>query len=327
MQKTADLSIIIVNYNSASYLKKCLYHISIQTVAPREIFVVDNHSEKERIDTLVSEYPNARFIFNSHNTGFAAANNMAIKKAQSRWLALVNPDAYLQEDWIETMFQAIEQYPSYGSFGSRMLKADEPETLDGTGDVYHFSGLAWRRDEGCAAANRRLSDDDIFSPCAAAAIYLREAVLKVKGFDEQYFCYFEDVDLGFRLQLAGYPSKYIATAVVHHTGSATTSVQSDFSVYHGHRNLLWTFVKNMPAGLLWLLMPLHIMLTLITPFRFFSRGQFGLLCRAKFDGLKKLGYFISQRKIIASYSIISQRELLAKMNHLWWKPRARSNQL
>lgn len=127
---------------------------------------------------------------------------------------------------------------------------------------------------------------EVFSPCAAAALYRRSALRAVGGFDEDYFCYVEDVDLGFRLRLAGHKALYVPDAVVHHVGSGTTGGQhSDFAVYHGHRNLVWTFVKNMPGMLFWLLLLLHVMINLATILWFAVKGRGGVILRAKRDAL------------------------------------------
>ncbi len=289
------ISVIIVNWNSGCMLRKCLLALNEQSLSADEIIVVDNNSQTDKITSFEEEFPNVSFYFKNQNTGFAAANNFAIRKAKAKWVSLLNPDAFVAKDWLKILYQATKKYPNYASFGSRLINANKPELLDGTGDVYHFSGVAWRRDEACQADGRRLEDSDIFSPCAAAALYLRDAVLEVGCFDEQYFCYFEDVDLGFRLQLAAYPSRYIASAKVYHIGSATTAKQSNFSVYHGHRNLVWTFFKNMPLGLLMIFLPFHLLMTIISPFKFLKNKQFLLLFQAKIDAFVALLRVLKKR--------------------------------
>ena len=112
-----------------------------------------------------------------------------------------------------------------------------------------MSGWAWQRGHGQRIG--RVDDpeaaEEVFAPCAAAALYQRDAFQEVGGFDESYFCYFEDIDLGFRLRLAGHRCLYVPQAVALHLGAATAGRESDFAVYHAHRNLVWTYVKNMPA--------------------------------------------------------------------------------
>ena len=127
---------------------------------------------------------------------------------------------------------------------------------------------------------------EVFSPCAAAALYQRSVLRASGGFDEDFFCYVEDVDLGFRLRLAGYRCLYVPQSVAHHVGSGTTGGQhSEFALYHGHRNLVWTFVKDLPGILFWLLLPLHLLLNLISIIWFALRRQGGIIWRAKRDAL------------------------------------------
>ena len=131
------------------------------------------------------------------------------------------------------------------------------------------------------------------------------------GFDEDYFCYVEDVDLGFRLRLAGYRCLYVPQSVAHHVGSGTTGGQhSDFSTYHGHRNLVWTFVKDMPGLLFWLLLPLHVMLNLASLIWFALRGRGGVILRAKRDALLGLPKMWRKRQQI-------QKSRIASISDIW----------
>src|SRR5512138_814980 len=143
-----------------------------------------------------------------------------------------------QSGWKKLVVLA-EAHQDTSSFSSRQLQANDPEFLDGAGDAYHVSGMAWRIGLGYPVKSYGLMPTSLFSPCAAAAMYLREAFLDVGGFDEDFFSYFEDVDLGFRLQLKGYRCLYVPGAVVHHVGSASLGQRSDFAFYHSHRNLVW----------------------------------------------------------------------------------------
>src|SRR4030095_782371 len=109
------------------------------------------------------------------NIGFAAANNVGARLARGKWLALLNVDAFPEPNWLEKLLEATKNYPEYSCFSSRQIQANDPNFLDGAGDVYHVSGLAWRRYFGYPAENYGLEAVEIFSPCAAAAMYLRSA--------------------------------------------------------------------------------------------------------------------------------------------------------
>jgi GT2 family glycosyltransferase len=130
---------------------------------------------------------------------------------------------------------------------------------------------------------------EIFSPCAAAALYRKAAVDGIGGFDEDFLCYGEDVDLGFRLRLAGHPSRLVSEAVVLHEGGGSSGGRrSDFTAYHGHRNMVWVYVKNMPGLLFWLLLPLHLLANLASMVILALRGQGGIAWKAKRDALRRL---------------------------------------
>lgn len=285
------VAVLIVNWNGARFLDRCLRALAAQTVQPREIIVVDNASSDGSV-ALLRRHPQVHLMALDENTGFAQGNNLAMAAAgDARWLALVNPDAFVAPDWLETLLRAARAHPEAAAFSSRLLDAAEPRRLDGDGDAYHVSGLAWRIGHGRTLPP---SGDDqpprrVFSPCAAAALYRADAVRAAGGFDEDYFCYVEDVDLGFRLRLAGHDCLHVPRAVAHHVGSATTGGQhSDFAVYHGHRNLVWTFVKNMPGALFWLLLPLHLALNAFSLAWFALRGQGRVIRRAQRDALRGL---------------------------------------
>ena len=151
-------------------------------------------------------------------------------------------------------------------------------------------------------------------------MYPREVFLEVGGFDEDFFSYFEDVDLGFRLQLCGYRSLYVPQAVVHHIGSSTFGQRSDFAFYHSHRNLIWTYVKNMPANMFWLHLPEHILANLVYLFYYALRGRGKVLLKAKYDGIKGLSSARKKRDKIQKKRKVSSADVSKVMEHGLSKP-------
>ncbi len=123
------------------------------------------------------------------------------------WVALLNPDAFPEPEWLLEHVRAFEAYPDGVCFGSQLLCAADPSLSDGRGDAYHVSGRAWRRDHlKPLRILQNENPEEVFAACAAAALYRRDVYLRLGGLDEDYFCYYEDVDLGFRLRLAVFPS-------------------------------------------------------------------------------------------------------------------------
>jgi GT2 family glycosyltransferase len=284
---SGSIGVVIINWNSWSVLSCCLEALHGQTFQNFKVLVIDNASTNPAPEGFFLRHQNIKFVRNQGNLGFAAANNQAMKLlGDSEWLALLNPDAFPEPDWLERLVDAARKNPDYTMFASRQLMDGDRNLLDGDGDAYHISGLVWRKGHGKRKGEAADEPREIFSPCAAAALYRRDVLMSVGGFDEDFFCYVEDVDLGFRLRLMGHRCLLVPGAVVYHIGSVTTGgQQSDFAVYHGHRNLVWAYVKNMPGCLFWACLPLHIAMNLAVVCVFVLRGKGGVILRAKWDAL------------------------------------------
>lgn len=322
MPQAPLLSIVIVYWNSARHLPRCLDCLARQTFQDFEVIIVDNGSSDRGTEALDRKFPNLslRLEHCSTNLGFAAGNNLGARLARGRWLVLLNADAFPEADWLEKLLEASKARPEASSFSSRQLQADDPNALDGMGDAYHVSGFAWRLGLGYPAGRYGLASAELFSPCAAAAMYRREAFLDAGGFDEDFFSYYEDVDLGFRLQLKGYRCFYAPEAVVRHIGSATFGVRSDFAFYHSHRNLVWTFVQNMPSRLFWKYLPAHILANMIYVCYYTLLGRGRVLWKAKWDALRGLRKALAKRRIIQKDRRVSHAELLGRMERGWMQP-------
>lgn len=308
------VAVVIVNYNGGEMLNRCLSSLVKQTRQPDRVILVDNHSANFSADRASTLYPGIEVLALTDNTGFAAANNLAVSSLEGiEWVALLNPDAYPESDWLEKLLNAAADNPGYSLFGSHMFSADN-STMDGTGDVYHVSGAVWRRDYGKPLEESCQQDDEIFAPSAAAALVRRDAFLEANGFEEDFFCYMEDIDLGFRLRLMGHHSLHVFNARVVHEGSGVVGEYSDFHVYHGHRNLVWVYVRNMPGALLWLYLPQHLMYNLASIVIFILRGKAGSILRAKRDAIKGIARAWRQRKQIQAKNVIASGELRQAMS-------------
>lgn len=312
LKPPARIGVVVVHWNSPELLDDCLQHLDAQHVMPDRIVVVDNASDGFDAGRVERRFPAATVVCNDENLGFAGgANRGAQELHDCDWIAFLNPDAFPDPGWLQALQQAAQTYPHAGSIASHMIQGTTPPQLDGTGDVYHISGRVWRRDEGCRPPDPARALGPVFSACAGAAAYQRDAFREVGGFETGFFCYLEDVDLGFRLRLAGYECVYVPTASVRHLGSAVTGRRSEFSLYHGHRNLVWTFVRNMPSPLFWSLLPYHLLLNLATLTWFVLRGQGRTLWRAKRDAFLALPQVWRERQAIQSQRRITCRAVWA----------------
>ncbi len=313
------ISVLIVSWNNGILVEKCLDSLCSQSFKKFEVIIVDNGSTDSLIERLEQKQRDLSIRIKrlERNHGFAAANNIGARLAQGQWLALLNADAFPEPDWLEKIMRAAIDYPGFSCFSSRQIQADNPEYLDGTGDAYHVNGVAWRRNINNPSNQFGSSFEEIFSPCAAAAFYRRDAFFDVDGFDEDFFSYFEDVDLGFRLRLQGYRALYVPNAIVQHIGSASLGVNSDFSLYHSHRNLIWTFFKNLPTNLLLIYLPAHMMANLIYILYYAILGRGKILWKAKWDAIRGLPLILKKRKGIQKTRNVSNIKLLRTMERGW----------
>ena len=305
------VSVIIVTWNSNKYLPTCLDALLAQTNKDFEVVVLDNGSTDLEYLDLEEKYSRLELTIKklTKNFGFAIANNIGARLARGRWLALLNADAFPEPTWLEQLVQAANNNPGFTFFASRQIQANSPNLLDGAGDAYHVSGLAWRIGYDHPVTQHGTQSGEVFSACAAAALYLRDDFIKVGGFDEDYFSYFEDVDLGFRLRLAGGRCLYISEAVVYHVGSASTGKASEFALYHGHRNLVWTFFKDMPTILLLYYLPLHMLMNIYLSASFLIKGKRCVVLKSKMDAFRVLPAIMRKRKHVQGLRTVSFREI------------------
>ena len=285
----ASVAVVIVTWNAAALIDGVLAALEHQTLTPVRVLVVDNGSADTRhLEEVVAAHPSCELFLLDDNLGFAAANNRGIALCGAvQFVALLNPDAYPEPEWLAELVGAARRYPGAASFASRMLNHQDPSRLDGAGDMLSLAGKPNRRGHGLPATGRFLDGAEVFAPCAAAALYRRGPLDACGGFDEKYFCYVEDMDLGFRLRLAGWGCRYVPTAVVRHIGSAVTGRRSAFTVYHGQRNMIFNYVKNMPSLLFWGLLPLHILINLGYLAAAMAVGRGDPVWRAKRDALRQ----------------------------------------
>ena len=310
------ISVIIVCWNSRAHLPYCLECLQNQTISNFEVIIIDNGSSDNAVEDLQGKWTNLDFQIKklAKNEGYARANNIGASLARGQWLALLNADALPEPDWLEKLLRAAEENPESAFFSSRQLQANDHRLLDGAGDAYHISGIAWRRYYNLPAESYGLQVEETFSACGAAALYSKKDFLQAGGFDEDYFSYFEDVDLGFRLRLSGKKCLYVPQAVVYHVGSASTGKKNDFSVYYGYRNMIWTFVKNMPSPLFWLYLPLHLGTVLFFAVYLTIRGQGKAIWGAILDSYLDLPKTFAKRRMIQQNFKTKSGDLLRVMS-------------
>lgn len=312
------ITVCIIAYNSGPTLRTCLERLAAQTFQDFETLVIDNASPDPGDAAIAREFPFVQLIENSENLGFAGAGNQGARLARGRWYVLLNPDAFAQPDWLEELVGAASRYPNLLSFTSRQLMDEDPGLLDGLGDVMSGYGIPYRggylsRDPGDTP------EGEVFSPCGAAMMIDRALFLALGGFDEFFFCYSEDVDLGYRLQLSGEPTLLVPSAVIRHVGSASSGGRkSEFAVFHGTRNRFYVVYKDTPAILLPIVVPLHLMGVVYISSRRENRPHAHIVWRAFKESLKGLPTILKSRRAVQAARRASAWEIARAMT---WNPR------
>lgn len=297
MSNVADISVLVVAYKSRATIGACMRALEAQSRRPREILVLENGSPVgERVES--GDLPDGvRLIVQDDNLGFAAGNNLLAKSASSGWIVFLNPDAFAHPDWVAELELATQRYPAVSLFGSTQYCADKSGLLDGVGDVFHATGLAYRAGFLRPVALLPI-EGEVFGPCGAAAMIRRSLFQTLDGFDESLFCYSEDVDLAFRARLLGERAIQLRSAAVDHVGYASSGRRSEFATYYGVRNRLTVYLKNMPGWLLPVTLPFHIAATALLSLGAIKNGQFRLFWRAIFDALSRLPSTFKARRQI-----------------------------
>lgn len=312
------VSVLIVAYQSAPTLARCLDSLDAQTFRDFETIVLDNASSDDGA-AIAEARAGVRLIRADRNLGFAGGNNAAARVARGRWIVLLNPDAYAQADWLGAFMAASKAHPDVRCFTARQLMDEDPSRLDGLGDVMSVVGVPFRG--GYGAPDLGGPAGEVFSACGAAMMIDRDLFAGLGGFDERFFCYCEDVDLGYRLRLIGEATRLAPDAVVRHTGSASNAgPRSAFALYHGARNRLWTYVQNTPPVLLALTLIPHIAFTALLMARHVLRKETKPAFRGLGDGLKGLGGALARRRVVQATRTVGSGRIATAMslNPLAW---------
>ena len=267
---------VIPNYNGELFLKNCINSIlSTDNIGyVDKIIIIDNNSQDKSLDSVNSS--NAPIIIekNNENYGFAKAVNQGIKMSTNEYILLLNNDTIVEDGFIHSLIECIRSSNEIFSVSSKMLQYHNLNLIDDAGDFYNILGWARKRGDG-KSSNLLTEKKNIFSACAGAALYNRKVFDEIGYFDENFFAYLEDIDIGYRAQIFGYKNIYCPDAIVHHIGSGTSgSKYNEFKVKLSGRNNIYLIYKNMPLLQIIINFP-FLILGFIIKYLFFSKKQLG----------------------------------------------------
>jgi GT2 family glycosyltransferase len=319
----AAARIVVVNFNAGKNLSRCMATLLAQTNTDFEVRIVDNASTDGSL-RYVPDDDRFLVIDAGSNVGFAAGCNLGAKGCAAPFVVFLNPDAFPEPGWLEALLRAAKSHPDTAMFGSLQVSVTDGNILDGAGDCYSCFGVPWRG--GYGQPVKPLPDyAEAFSPCAAAAMYRMEWFTRAGGFDEKFFCYIEDIDLAFRVRLLGGRCMQVNSAIVRHVGSATSGIESDFTMYHSARNRFWTIIKNAPGWLLCVVAPLYIAFSAYLFFRFGRSSTASAIRKGVLAGFAGLPGAWKQRREIQSARTASIGDIARAIN--WSIPALRQKKI
>lgn len=283
------VTVIIPNYNGIKFIEECLEALlcQVENTPEYRILMVDNGSADGSLELVREQFPQVSVIALSSNTGFCHAVNIGIEAAETPYVILLNNDTRVAPSFVKNLTDALMERPAAFSVSAKMLMWDDPQLIDDAGDRYCVLGWAFSRGKGKSAAGYS-RPTEIFSACGGAAIYRKSIFREIGLFDEAHFAYLEDLDIGYRARIYGYPSYYEPTAEVVHYGSASSgSRYNEWKTGLAASNNVYVIAKNMPfLQLVWNLP--FLLLGFFLKSLFFARKGMGILyLKGLGEGIRK----------------------------------------
>jgi GT2 family glycosyltransferase len=245
------VSVIIVNWNGKDCLKDCLESLRTQTFSSFEVILVDNGSTDGSVEWIQENFTGwVRALRNAENEGFSGGNNRGIRAASGKYIALLNNDAQADPRWLEELVKVAEENSQAGMLACKIFLQRDSKIIDNVGHLIYRDGL--NRGRGRLEVDRGQYEkiEEVFFPSGCAALYRREMLEEVGLFDEDFFAYGDDTDLGLKGRWAGWKCLYVPRAVVHHRYSRSSGAYSALKAFYVERNRVWIAVKFLPLLLL-----------------------------------------------------------------------------
>ena len=314
------ISVVILNWNGKHHLEECLSSVMRQTYKEYEVLVVDNGSTDGSQEYVRSRFPSVSLICNGENFGFCKGNNIGIRAAKGEYIVLLNNDTVVEPDWLQQLYDCMISDTEVGFCASKLLSYSERELLDAAGDGYSVCGAGYKR--GYLEEAAKYDEDEyVFGACAGAAMYNREMLDKIGLLDEDFFVAYEDSDLSFRAQLAGYKCKFASRAKVYHKVNSTLGTLSDTYVFYGHRNVEYAYFKNIPGKLIKKTILQHIAYNFLGLVYFTMKGKARPFVRAKMDFIRNRKAVKEKRNKIQSTKSVDDQYIWSMLEKKWLSTR------
>jgi GT2 family glycosyltransferase len=312
-------AVVIPCWNGRRWLDGCLESVFAQTRPADEVIVVDNGSTDGSAELVRERFPSARVVELGRNTGFAAGANAGLRAAGAQAVGLINQDVRLEPDWLERACAALDAAPRAASVATKMVDLTDPSLLYDTGDILRRDGVCEQRGRFERDDGRFDEPGEVFGACAGAALYRRDAVLEVGGFEERFFLYLEDADLALRLRLAGWRCVY-EPAVALHAGEGSGGPPKRPVHAWAERNTLLLVARAFP----WRWLPLVAWRQAGWAWHAFRAGRLRAHLRGALSAAPLLPAMWSERRALREGSSVPVDDVVPPhplRGHTWARPR------
>ncbi len=318
-----SVSVIIVNWNGKRFLQDCFISLEKQVFQDFETILVDNGSSDGSIEFVKKHFPWVRVLSLDKNYGYSGGNNRGINMSKGTYIVLLNNDTEADPLWLEELVATIKKNPKVGFLASKVLFHEDRETIDAAGDSFTLGGHGFKIHNGQMDLKDNQSPKEVFGASGVAVLFRQDVFDRVGYFDEDFFAYCEDLDISFRARLAGFKCLYVPTAVVYHHVSGTTGKFSAQQFYLTNRNMLLTYLKNMPGRFIFRYFHCFLYAQVRTWGSAIIRRKGFAALKGKIDTLKMIPSILPKRKLIQKSRVVSDKyliELMKENNKLtgWW---------
>lgn len=250
-QEDVLASVIIVGYNSRSDLPECLSSVCSQTLNNYEVIFVDNNSDDGSVQFVREEFPSVRVVANTQNRWYAGGNNDGFESARGEYLVVLNPDVAVEDDWLERLIIPLKNDSDLALTTSRIVHYHDPGTLNTCGNMAHFTGLGFCRALG-EPADSQPTPKKLGAVSGCSFAMRRDLYEKYGGFDELFEHYLEDVDISWRMRIAGYDILYVPDSVVYHKYDFSLA---PWKLFNMERNRYLILLKHLRVRTLLAILP------------------------------------------------------------------------
>lgn len=320
--KKLDFSIIIVTFNGLKYIDECVESIFNSNISNFEVIVVDNGSSDNTVSFLKQKYKkfkNFKIVELNKNYGPAKARNIGAQRSSAKYLGFLDNDTTVDKNWAIYAKKAFEKDLKLAIIQCKLLLANDITKIDYIGEYLGSNGFLVQKVSSGSLYDPVYDIEQYILSAKSAGMFIRNDVFKkIKGFDESYFIYVEETDLGFRSWIAGYNAKYIYKSVVYHRFGTSTVIlgtdKTNFNAkFHGTKNYIQMHIKNLQFTSLIKILPIHVFLWEGLSFYSLIKGQyktFLYINKAIFWNLINLPSTLKKRRQVQKYRKVNDKDIL-----------------